>query len=449
MLLTDTSTPAWHDAHRELPFVFVGSAAAASGGLGMVTAPLAETGPARMLAVIGATVELVVEHQMEHSMGFTAGALHEGTPGRLMRASKILTAVGGASALLLGRRHRAFAVASGLALVAGSVCTRFGVFEAGQESARDPKYTVVPQRERLNARRAAEAAGPTPAPHRPASGRDLPPTSSRPPAPPRAPTQEHTDEHGQHHREPRGDAGNPTKGRVRLVVAALLLQLAIGAVYAWSVFAKALAGRGDWKLTKVAGQHPLRGHHRGDLLRHLPRRPDPGPPRPRVVALAGGVLYSIGVVLASFATGRRPVLAARPRLRRHRRLRPRPRLHRADRHAAEVVPGPRGLITGLAVGGFGFGAVLTAPVAQRLIADNPDQPTSAFLPLGIAYLVLCVIGACFFRNPPEGYTVPATRPGRRSRRRQRRGLHAGRGDADLAVVPLAASSPSPSWPGSP
>ena len=60
--------------------MFVGSAAAASGGLGMVTAPLAETGPARRLAVIGAAVELVVEHQMERSMGFTAGALHRAGP---------------------------------------------------------------------------------------------------------------------------------------------------------------------------------------------------------------------------------------------------------------------------------------------------------------------------------------------------------------------------------
>ena len=41
------------------------------------------------------------------------------------------------------------AVLSGAALMAGSACTRFGIFEAGQESARDPKYTVVPQRERL------------------------------------------------------------------------------------------------------------------------------------------------------------------------------------------------------------------------------------------------------------------------------------------------------------
>ena len=39
VLLTDTATPAWHEAHRELPFVFVGSAAAASGGLGMVVRP--------------------------------------------------------------------------------------------------------------------------------------------------------------------------------------------------------------------------------------------------------------------------------------------------------------------------------------------------------------------------------------------------------------------------
>lgn len=46
-------------------------------------------------------------------------------------------------------------------------------------------------------------------------------------------------------------------------------------------------------------------------------------------------------------------------------------------------PDRRGLITGLAVGGFGFGAVLTSPVAQRLIDANPTTPTRAFLPLGI------------------------------------------------------------------
>ena len=51
---------------------------------------------------------------------------------------------------MFGRRSRAVSVASGLALMAGSFCTRMGVFEAGLASARDPKYTVVPQRERLD-----------------------------------------------------------------------------------------------------------------------------------------------------------------------------------------------------------------------------------------------------------------------------------------------------------
>ena len=75
-----------------------------------------------------------------------------------MKASKILTAVGAVGAALLAPRSRLGAVVSGACLLAGSACTRFGVFEAGLASAHDPKYTVVPQRERLDKRRAAEAA---------------------------------------------------------------------------------------------------------------------------------------------------------------------------------------------------------------------------------------------------------------------------------------------------
>ena len=149
VLLSNTSTPSWHAAYRELPFVFVGSAAAASGGFALVTAPRHETGPARRMAVGGAVLELVAERQMERSMGMTAEPLHTGKAGRLMQASKALTAAGAVGALFSGR-SRALGVLSGAALLAGSACTRFGVFEAGQESARDPKYTVVPQRERVD-----------------------------------------------------------------------------------------------------------------------------------------------------------------------------------------------------------------------------------------------------------------------------------------------------------
>ena len=88
VLLADTATPAWHSAYEELPFVFCGSAAAASGGWAMVTAPVAEAGPARTFAVGGAAVELFMAHRMESSMGLSAETLHTGKAGRLMRASR-------------------------------------------------------------------------------------------------------------------------------------------------------------------------------------------------------------------------------------------------------------------------------------------------------------------------------------------------------------------------
>lgn len=147
VLLSDTATPAWHSAYKELPFVFCGSAAAASGGLGLIGAPVEEAGPARAFAVGGALVELAVEHRMEQSMGLPAETLHQGKAGRWMKASKALT-VAGAIGAVAGRRNRVVSAVSGAALMLGSLCTRFGIFEAGIESAKDPKYTVVPQRER-------------------------------------------------------------------------------------------------------------------------------------------------------------------------------------------------------------------------------------------------------------------------------------------------------------
>jgi formate-dependent nitrite reductase membrane component NrfD len=148
VLLADTATPSWHEGWRELPFVFVGSAALASGGYGMIAAPTDEGGPARAFALGGVALELAAEHRMEQSMGLVAEPLHEGKAGAFMKASKALSAAGAVGTLFAGRSRRV-AIASGAALLASSVCTRFGVFHAGQQSARDPKYTVVPQRERL------------------------------------------------------------------------------------------------------------------------------------------------------------------------------------------------------------------------------------------------------------------------------------------------------------
>jgi hypothetical protein len=81
-----------------------------------------------------------------------------GRPGRLMRAGQVLAATGVAGGVLLAGRSRVAARASGLALLGASVLTRFGVFEAGLRSAADPRYTVIPQRQRME----GAAAGPAP-----------------------------------------------------------------------------------------------------------------------------------------------------------------------------------------------------------------------------------------------------------------------------------------------
>ncbi|MFK4149230.1 NrfD/PsrC family molybdoenzyme membrane anchor subunit [Streptomyces sp. NPDC004065] len=155
VLLSDTSVPSWHDGYRQLPFVFAGSAATAAAGLALSCAPVAQTGPARRLAVLGAALELGAFQLMKRRMGLTAEPFGQGMPHRLLRASEVLTAGGAALAALAGRRRgpgRGLAVAAGAALLTGSAALRFGLFHAGVASAEDPKYTVVPQRERLEAR---------------------------------------------------------------------------------------------------------------------------------------------------------------------------------------------------------------------------------------------------------------------------------------------------------
>jgi formate-dependent nitrite reductase membrane component NrfD len=155
VLLADTSTPTWNAARDELPFVFVSSASLASAGLAMITTPVAETAPARRLAVLGVIGDLAATEVMRRRMDpVAAEPLHDGRSGALLRLSEALAVAGGIGTLLGGRR-RGIAAACGLALVAASALTRFGIFEAGIRSAKDPRYTIEPQKRRLAARRAA------------------------------------------------------------------------------------------------------------------------------------------------------------------------------------------------------------------------------------------------------------------------------------------------------
>jgi DMSO reductase anchor subunit len=156
-LLANTAVPAWHEAHRELPFVFAGSGMTAAGGLAMLLAPHAQTAPARRMALAGAAVELAAAESIVRRRGLSAEPYQIGLPGRLMRTARTMTATAAVVTAVGGRRSRLVSRLAGATCVAASALTRFAIFEAGLVSVRDPKYVVVPQRERMERRAKMEA----------------------------------------------------------------------------------------------------------------------------------------------------------------------------------------------------------------------------------------------------------------------------------------------------
>jgi polysulfide reductase-like protein len=153
-LVADTSIPVWHDARRELPFVFASGAAMTAGAAALMVTPPRAAGPARRLALAGAAGELANVWAMEKRLGELVGEpYHEGESGRYAKLAKGLTLAGGAVLALAGRK-RAGAVLGGSLLLVGGAFERWSVFKAGFASARNPKYTVVPQRKRVEARTA-------------------------------------------------------------------------------------------------------------------------------------------------------------------------------------------------------------------------------------------------------------------------------------------------------
>lgn len=155
VLLADTAVPVWHEARRDLPLVFGASALASAGAAAAMLTPPADAGPARRLAILGAAGEGLAKHRMERRLGFVGEVYTRGTPRLLSRLARALVGAGALVLGLGGRRSRRAAVGGGALVLAGEACLRFAVFRAGYASARDPRYTVEPQRERIRAREAA------------------------------------------------------------------------------------------------------------------------------------------------------------------------------------------------------------------------------------------------------------------------------------------------------
>lgn len=199
-------------------------------------------------------------------------------------------------------------------------------------------------------------------------------------------------------------SSNPSlPNRWILAVAAFCMQLALGAVYAWSVFlvpvmkhydATKPAANLTFTITLVAlGVTAGFGGYFNSRF------------GPRTIATVAGLFYGIGVILASFAPslfvlyltygiiggiglGLGYIVALAMLIK--------------------WFPDRRGFITGLAVAGFGGGAAITGPLAASMIKSIGLSTT--FLILGIAYLVIVLAAAQFFRMAPEGYTPAGWTP---------------------------------------
>src|ERR1700739_2859129 len=206
-----------------------------------------------------------------------------------------------------------------------------------------------------------------------------------------------------------------TRNRWAIAAAGFLMQMALGAVYAWSVFRTPLTERFHWSISQVTLTFTIcifvlgvAAFFGGLWLNKV---------GPRTVALTGGFLYGLGVFLASFSADKLwwlylsygviggiglgfgyivPVAVL-----------------------VKWFPDRRGLITGIAVGGFGAGALVPAPFASHFIQTVGVLTTFAYL--GIAYLVVTMVTGYFMQNPPEGYrpegwTPSATQKAQRATR---------------------------------
>jgi hypothetical protein len=161
-LISDTAIPVWHEARHELPFLFGASAAASAGAAAAIGVPTRAAVPARRLAIGGALVENAVMLAMEKRLGLLGEPYRQGEAGRYAKVAKACSLGGAALLAVAGRKSRLASTAGGVLVLAGELALRWSVFKAGFQSARDPKYTVLPQRERV-ARRGAAARSDLPA----------------------------------------------------------------------------------------------------------------------------------------------------------------------------------------------------------------------------------------------------------------------------------------------
>jgi hypothetical protein len=149
VLVADTAIPVWHEGRHELPWIFGASAAASAGAAASIFVPPRDAGPARRLALAGVLAEGALMQAMELRLGKVGEVYRQGAAGKFSWAAKGLAVAGAALLTRRGPKSRTSAALGGALVCAGELCLRWAVYKAGFQSARDPKYVVESQRQRI------------------------------------------------------------------------------------------------------------------------------------------------------------------------------------------------------------------------------------------------------------------------------------------------------------
>ena len=206
-----------------------------------------------------------------------------------------------------------------------------------------------------------------------------------------------------------------------IVIGAIMIQVALGAIYAWSAFTGALqseafgfnktmtqaifsAGLATFAIFTIIG---------GRLAKKY---------SPRNIAFLGGIVLGLGYILAGFVGANFPLKLILLGI-----------MGGAGIGLGYVVPiavgvkwfpDKKGLVSGLAVAGFGFGAFIWILMAKPpsvlgingLLTLSPGASytvamvDNVFLLYGIAFLALVVIGSLVMINPPKGWLPKGYKP---------------------------------------
>jgi len=197
-----------------------------------------------------------------------------------------------------------------------------------------------------------------------------------------------------------------TNNRWLIALAAVVMQICLGAAYGWSVFVAPLVSTTGWTLTQVSLNFTLAiaflgvGTIVGGLWQ------DRAGPRP--VATVAGVVYGVSYLLAAYFASARSLAGLYVSYGFLGGIGMGMGYITPVETITKWFPDRRGLMTGVAVAGYGAGALIMSPFAARSIVARGVPATFAIL--GAVYLVLVVAAAQLYRNPPAGWRPAGWNP---------------------------------------